>query len=323
VEEIKSSDGVANPVSDKTKVADVFENVLKVSGILAVAGFISLRAHLSLLGIDWDTSLGTEKYLTESYLLIEASMKALVDKIPTIGWSYVIRLVFAVILLRALYFLILKLAIVNKVIQRISGHRKWWSAVKMIVPLSLIVYPLSWLPLFKRNIDFVLTAPFNGHLWGVDYSAAHIYFARIVLICAVGFVLYVKWGASDEDWTVRGAWYAFLVVLFLMFYYLPAFYGTNLREATYPLAAIKMKGKQPVCGLLVLQSDKSIILWSVSHGTGTVAAISDSEIQSIALGQKLDIRKVVQNAMTNMSFTLDCKEISESLSVAEVKKSIH
>ena len=138
MEEINAPDGVPNCVSEKSKVADVFENVLKVSGILAVVGFISLRAHLSLLGIDWDTSLGTEKYLTEAYLLILTIMKALFDKIPEVGWSYVTGLVFAVIVLRAPYFLILKIRYVKLAIEWVSSHREWWSAVKMIVPLSII-----------------------------------------------------------------------------------------------------------------------------------------------------------------------------------------
>lgn len=81
------------------KLAETVETVLKIGGGLAVLGFISLRTHLSLLGVKWDTALGTEKYLTEGYQLVYASVEILLNYAPVV-LKYLLPFIVLAFLLR-------------------------------------------------------------------------------------------------------------------------------------------------------------------------------------------------------------------------------
>lgn len=169
---------------------------------------------------------------------------------------------------------------------------------------------MFWLPVFRRATAFVLTASFNGPLWGVDYSLARPFFSQVLAICIIAVALYAFWGSADPEILVRLAWHGCLVAVVATGFYLAVFYGSNLRSASYPLVKVGVKGEQTACGLLVLQSDQNVIVWSVAHRNGRTIAIPMSQVTAVSLGPTHDLRKLVEAALVNDGDVMPCDEVA-------------
>jgi hypothetical protein len=92
---------------------------------------------------------------------------------------------------------------------------------------------------------------------------------------------------------------------------LTKYYGATLRDAEYPVANIFVKeGKNSLCGLLVLQSENSLILWNTAGRSGLVTAIPIDKVIALALGPPMDLKEVVSDAIDGKS-TIDCKQIGD------------
>lgn len=141
------------------KLADTLEAIVKVSGILAVLGFISLRTHLALLGVSWDTSLGTEKYLVEAYLLVSAGLVVVLDYMPLLMKTCLPLLV--------LLFVLRDMRI-GKRIGEFWQKRQWSGRARFAVPLCLMLVTLGIYSMARRDLHSELMTPYNGQLQGIE-----------------------------------------------------------------------------------------------------------------------------------------------------------
>ena len=102
------------------------------------------------------------------------------------------------------------------------------------------------------------------------------------------------------------------------------YYGAVLRDSRYPVAKVGVKSAhQPFCGLLVLQSDKSMVLWRAVPGAkyggaGQVIAIPDGEILGVSLGPAQDLKMIVNDAMDG-KFTMACGQVPDPTEMVGAK----
>src|ERR1700751_2088254 len=57
-------------------------SLLKLTGLFIAFGYISLKAHLAVLGIPWDSPLGVERCLGEAYQLVLAAISPVLSYVP-------------------------------------------------------------------------------------------------------------------------------------------------------------------------------------------------------------------------------------------------
>lgn len=296
------------------KLADTVETLLKVSGALAVLGFISLRTHLTLLGVSWDTSLGTEKYLVEAYQLVSAGLAVVLDYLPVLV-EICLPLLVVVFALRG-----------TKIGTKVTGfwQKDWKPRYRIAVPLCLILISLGVYLIARRDLREELMAPYNGPLVGVATYHVQDIFSAVVVFCIAGYLIYSRYAKREQDRLIRLAWYGFMGTLLVLGFHLTMYYGAVLRDSRYPIAKVGVKnGHPPFCGLLVLQSDKSMILWravagSSYGGAGQVVAIPDSEVFGVSLGPVQDLKVVVSDAM-DRKFTMPCDQVPDPTEMLGVK----
>lgn len=171
----------------------------------------------------------------------------------------------------------------------------------------------------RRDVHSVLISPYNGPLLGVAFYYTHEVFSAVVLCCLVGYWLYFRFSRIEIDIPLRIAWHFFMGTLLILSFYLPMYYGAILRDAHYPIAKVSVKdGRRPACGLLVLQSEESILLWSTVGKSGQVMAIPLMGIVGVSLGPDQDMREVVSEAMDGKSI-LNCNQVADPAQLMQLK----
>jgi hypothetical protein len=127
--------------------------------------------------------------------------------------------------------------------------------------------------------------PYIGNLNGVARYYTEEIFSGVVAFCALGQFLYFRHYKRELDTLIRIAWHSFFVTVLVVCFYLPIYYGINVRDFAYPKANISVKkSEQPLCGLLVLQTENSLLLWSAMGNRGQIVAVPLREIVAVALG---------------------------------------
>lgn len=294
------------------KLADTLEAVV---GVLAVLGFISLRTHLTLLGVSWDTSLGTEKYLVEAYQLVSAGLAVVLDYLPLLMKICLPLLVVA---------FALRGTKIGTRVKSLWPKKEWKPRYRLAVPLCLILLSIGVYLAASRDLHSELMAPYNGQLVGIEMFNTHYVFSAVVVFCVVGYLVYSRQARNEEDRLVSLAWYGFMGTLLVLGFYLTMYYGAALRDSTYPVAKVGVKNAhQPYCGLLVLQSDKTMVLWravpgSKYGGAGQVIAIPDAEVFGVSLGPAQDLKIIVNDAMDG-KFTMPCNQIPDPTEILGMK----
>jgi hypothetical protein len=281
--------------------------LLKLSGVFVAFGYISLKAHLNVLGIPWDYPLGVERCLAEAYQLAVETIAPILPRLPRLTvWAAVVCVLVGIVSrwkrLKSLY------PPMDKFFRKL---RSGW-----VLPAILILLAsLAFYPLMLRDVDFALTAHFVGPITGFSYYHMPGLFSALVVLCLVIYGIYDSFGAEGFQSLTRSAricWriVAALVALFLFF--APVVYGTLWHPMRYPVIKVSLKGSQPVqCGVLILRGDTDILLWRAAQGRGELLTIPSGEIHAFTAGADEDIRKWVEKAMDSGGPSPDCSQISD------------
>jgi hypothetical protein len=298
---------------------DLAEKALKLSALLGVFGYMSLRAHLNYIGISSTSSLGLERYLMETYSLTATTFV-----------NVVIMVTIMVIVLLPLYLIgqrILKYQRIGRPARRVwSRFRKLCanSFLPGVLILFIVLYYfwlLAMLTRYAAHVDVAvgeLKADQLGDVTGLDW----IYY-RTFLVCLVGFLAYSYFAPSaqqspplstassplDEPPAVvtrrnlkSYVWIGFLLATVLLALQLPLLYGRFVRSPIYPLVQVTASDRDaPVCGLLVLETESSLSLWRAENGIGQVIVLPRSSLRSVTTGQMLNLLTLARDSAANHS----------------------
>lgn len=297
------------------KFIDLAENIVKLSAILGVFGYMSLRAHLNYVGISYTSSLGIERYLMETYNLVVTTFFPLV--------SVLLRLVLGLFLL---YLLRVPLArawngfrlILNKVFKtnldsesirealRRSCSKPLTSGLLLLFPLVVYVGLQELLDRYS-NSDAIAVGPLkSSNLERID---AVLPYYLLCLICMFGFFVYSIVSRIQKTQPQlkphrlgRLFLTMFAVTLLALALHIPIIYGRFLHSSNYNLIGLNHKvGDRSIstCGLLVLDSDSSVLIWRAEKRAGRIIEIPRSQIQVMSTGPNLDLMSLARQAADN------------------------
>jgi hypothetical protein len=269
------------------------ERLAKIAAALAALGYIALRSHLNYLGISSMTSLGADRYLMETYALVYGgvvrSAFALAAAVPVALGGYL------VILLLLRY---------STTFRRIWSHRrrgveKLSNSLPGLIVLSLSTCGLVAL-ILSLETDVAVGSLAPGHLrhqgeWRFETS---------LLVCLLGFPLarYVVHSlalrSGPEVWPglALGIWRLNLLVLAGWAFLVPLLFGQTAQSTSYTLARVTAKEtKISACGLLVLETDKRLLLWQAVGHRGQVLSIPADQVATVNLGRALDLLNIARD----------------------------
>jgi hypothetical protein len=230
-------------------LTQVAEALLKLTGIFIAFGYMSLRAHLAVLGIPWDYPLGVERYLAEAFQLTIGIIGPAIEYLP--------RLIIAV----TIAIIGIEIARKEKHLASLVSHvqfsmRKLQHSVA--IPFALILLAFFFYYKFIRDIDEALMTPFVGPLRGLAYYSLQGIFTSLVIFCLVSYVLYDRLSSNEYEglsWSARVVWQVLAASLGVLIFYIPIVYGTLWHPMQYPAVKVSLKGSRNVsCGILVLQA---------------------------------------------------------------------
>jgi hypothetical protein len=272
------------------RILDQLEALLKLSGMLAVFGYISLRTHLNYLGISNEDSLSFERYLMETWLWVTTTFELLFR--PMVLALVIIAMLLTWFLRRTKTF-----------------HVRWirHSWVTYAISSALIVATcLVQLWIRRRGSDLVV-----GILQGdkfdqfgldnngaIEDSGAVLVYWCLCMLCLLAYAFLkvvqpLNRGAGEADSSARR--FA-LVALFILSLHVPLVFAESCHSMSYPTVTIETtdKPQQRYQGLLVLSSNDTKTLWRCTRDSKPAAEtmlISNKQISRVEIGSVVDIRK--------------------------------
>lgn len=267
----------------------VVETLVKVSSILAAAGYISLRERMKLLGIPTQGSLGTDQYLLEIWGLCWQSL------LPAS-----IALLFIWLLAEPGNLALARLKkrrVGREWLARAMSPELWSRAAFLALGASGLVLLVKLLGLFTYK------APVIGIL-SPDLEIPSKAEAGFIFNWAVVQTMLCWWWLTRSGWAGgrkeegRRAsillWGIFLLLLLLI----PCYFGRYIQNRDYFQADITLAASSgpPVSGLFIGGTDKQSCLWTSEGGEGRIACFSAARIQSIIYGPQEDILEAARKA---------------------------
>lgn len=310
---------VSNEHIGGAKLLELAEKVVKLSALLAVFGYMSLRAHLNYIGISSTSSLGLDRYLMETYTLATTTF------------------VNIVIILTVMFILLLPLYLLGRVImryQRISGpaRRAWARLEKLraspflpgVLLLLIVVYYFWLLAMLTRNAAHIDVAV--GELKAdqlSDVSGLSWIYYRTFIVCLFSYLAYSYFAPAAQQQPsppdvgettkarpgmttlrlARYGWIAFLLATLMLALQLPLLYGRLVRSPVYPVVQVMTTERDavPVCGLLVLETATGLSLWRAEKGIGLVVVLPRSNMRVVNTGQTLNLLRLAREAAANQA----------------------
>jgi|SRR5215469_9244182 len=280
--------------------------LLKLSGVFIAFGYISLKAHLAVLGVPWDSPLGVERCLAEAYQLVLAAINPVLSYVP-----------FASVLV-AVVALIIGLA---PRIKRLAPLRErtesWLKEIRIswkIPALLILITVIVCYPMLLRDVDFALTAQFVGPLTGFSYYYMQGFFSVLILICLLTYGGYGSFGDDFQqlNQTTRIFWRVAVFSVTVLLFFAPVVYGTLWHPMQYPTVRVALKGSQTIqCGVLVFKGDSDVLLWRAASRRGELLTIPNGEIHTLVAGPDSDIRKWIKQAIDTGEAKPDCSELPD------------
>jgi len=321
----------SNPPEDEkkgvTQLFDLAEKIVKLSAILGVFGYMSLRSHLNYLGIPSTSSLGIERYLMETYNLVVTTFFPLV--------SVLLRIALALFLLYLLSPLLARLfkrfsPFLRRVF-RVKGPSKPIAQIireysaKPIVPGLLLLFVLGIYVWLQEMLDaswqydsIAVGLLQSSHLQQAD---AVWFYYLICLLCIFGFLAYSLLSRTQKlQPQAKGHQLGRLLLLMCavgivaLALHLPILYGRLIHYTNYTLVGLNYKVDDrsvSICGLLVLDSQSSLLLWRAEKGVGNILEVPRSQIQTMSTGSTLDLIKLAQDAANKGTTQPDCKLLTD------------
>jgi hypothetical protein len=282
---------VASPLSH---VVDFAERAAKLGALLAVLGYMSLRAHLNRLGISSTSTLSAERYLMEIYQLVLVTL-------PLVFYATVLTLV----------FLPFALQIVSRRAESASAQvdTDVVGADPRLPALVLLIMTLffGWLVVaYGRNLKTtdVVVGPLR--LEALRTASGETPYFLLCLVSAMAYLLYVRLAPqaapSRSTRTLsppsrrasRWLWQLVAVANGALLLHIPMVHGYLMHSQKYPIAQLVLdKPPLTLYGLLVLESDDTLTLWRAEKGIGQVTRVPRDQILLLNVGP---VRNILQEA---------------------------
>ena len=295
---------------------DYLEKVVKLASVLAVFGYVSLRAHVNRLGIPFTSSLDLEGYLRETYSVMASLLDAIL-------MTSIVALVF--LIMGTVSVLIPRLAAPSWSLR--AGGRierafdslrisPWTPAVALLVLLCFYLWLISRVSQYWTASAIAVGSLDLAKLSPLEDSAPYL---LLIWVCIAGYVLH--WIAvsgrkirTPIPGTVQEAapgslhgllWRAFGVFLILVALHIPLLDGLSRRDAVFTQAMIfgDAKGVPAVCGLIVLTTSSTVEVWQAKNGIGVVQMIPTGRIARIVAAAPADLLALARTAAKDRSTT--------------------
>lgn len=305
--------------SGGAKLFELAEKAVKLSALLGVFGYMSLRSHLNFIGISSTSSLGVERYLMETYNLALTT---------SVNVGIIVAL--TVLALLPLYLLgrgLLRLQMI--------GHRArlaWgWLRERQggpLLPVGLFlcavlyyIWLLVTLSHYGAHVD-VAVGELKVEQLGTESSDSSWIYYRTFIACLLGYLVYSAIAPAAREPTppagaahaqtlppgaarpfTRYVWIAFLIVVFMLAIQLPLLYGRLVRTPVYPLMQVTTADRDaaPICGLLVLEGAAGMSLWRAENGVGRIVVLPHASARGVVTGQTLNLLTLAREAAADRS----------------------
>jgi hypothetical protein len=292
----------ADTTTEKTAVSQVakwVEQLLKIAGIFAVFGYMSLRAHWNYLGLSELEPIGIERLLMETYPI---SLKILFEApARLVGLPVALAAGAAVVLWRAAQ------RFFNLNVRFRTAIRSVETASRSPIPpvlLSIVAVAAirqALVDLGEAGVSVAMGPLGNGP--PARPSATGL-FDFILVFSVLGIALSSAiYRNLSERRLWRGAivilWRVFQIALALTALHLPLLYGVLLRPTNYVVAEADLDNGSHVCGALVGESDNAVRLWRASGKTGSVVVVAHAKLYT--LSNSIDIPEEARRAAKGAS----------------------
>jgi hypothetical protein len=280
--------------STTATLRNVAENVAKLGGLLAAAGYLSLRTHLNRYGLSVTVSLGAERYLTEIWPIVSwfVARYALLSAVLTIfalaiePWWRRTRGPAVLTNVHARWVLVAWLAVATVVLGLFLGH--WPRDPDLAVGL---------LP-----ADALYAIASEDRSWLVDLLCASV----VAGLFALGHVR----RRADVDTVAVAARRIGQILWVAIVLMIPVAYGSSVRDRRYPVALVSSAdGRSITCGLLVAATSDSATLWRAESRVGSTVQISRDRGDSVRIGRLEDLALDAAVAANTGSMIPDCTHL--------------
>jgi hypothetical protein len=273
---------------------DWIERILKISGILALFGYMSLRAHFSFLGISSVSTLGTEQYFMETYRFA----------------AYLISILAPMVALLIFILSMLPDSIRGRGLGMLN--RRWLRQLAVpVIAVVLLVFGLRMLQLLSQYGTDIAVGTLKHQ--DVDRSAGQYFCAFSVMGSAGAFVVvrYFLRNCDPEDVRSRWAWRAIAVLLILVTLQIPILYGYYVHTTEFPLVLATSgddKQQSNACGLLLFDTGADILMWSEHNAKGQVQQIPRARLRSLMILGQGELLSAVRTSLSQHNGNIpDCQ----------------
>jgi hypothetical protein len=261
------------------------EGLTKIAAILAVAGYLSLRAHFNHIGISSLAALSLDRYLLETFTFVVGSV---IRAIPMGIAAALIAVVALAIAPKGL--------IEQRVVQPME--RPYLAGAALII-LVIVLGTVALRPIPTDVAVGDLTADILGRKdeWLFDLLLATTLLAG-TLMPSIRRQLQNQRGTPlcRLIWYMNGALTAIMVLV------LPLLFGAYIHRAEYPLISVLMApGKSVECALAVYQTERTLVVWQAKDGYGRMRTLPFNEIKDLTIGPLADVRAVAAAASKDPS----------------------
>jgi hypothetical protein len=293
------------------KLFDLAEKVVKLSAILGVFGYMSLRSHLNYLGISSTSSLGLERYLMETYNFVLTTFFPLL--------SMLLRIAIGFLFLCMITMLIIKALRINEAARKLKNRLyKYWSApfgsgLVLLIVLSFYVWMQTMINSYWVNDSIAVGQLQPSRL---QVSDGELFYYLSCAVCLFGCFIYSQMSKALKSRSHKAGHLlsrAFMIssaiLILAVALHLPTLYGRLIHPTDYTLVEVNIKDRenQPICGLLVLNSATAISIWQAEKGIGRVIEIPQSEIATLITGPTSDLLSMArESALDNTLVRPNC-----------------
>lgn len=283
------------PEASSGRFLELAEKALKAAGLLAVVGYLALRAHWNQLGIPVVTGVETDRYIAEFYVLFSDLLFRLEVYAILVG---------TVILVGGVLWSLSPLTSAREGLAARLGKigKGRPSNVVPAVLLGLLLGLLFWL--LRAMTELVAKGGGQPVALGVLKPVVQIrsmgsqvfdsLLVWVVLSTMACWMIPRLWKrGSPLPWT----WHACRVVVVILGLHLPILYGSFVRDSRYPRVSWKAEGEEPQCGLLVLQTAEKLSVWTADEGQGKLIVLpGKSEKAKLTMGEPADLFETIDRA---------------------------
>jgi hypothetical protein len=272
-------------------------SAVEVGAVIGAFGYMTLRAHWNYLGVTSIAGIGLERYLMEVYGIVAGQLP----------------FVLLIALLIAAVFFPLR-ALLVKAIRRRPSLDDRFSRMQQLVrrtspSIVLILLAVAQIRLLqvasggRCRMDVALNDLKARAADGCyEPEPRVLLFYGLVLLCIAGVLI----GRRESFGRLHKIVLMAAVLLALQ---LPILYGTHVKTPLYPGAKVVTTSltRPVVIGLLVLQTEELVEVWTVRNGRGEMVVVPRESIASMTVTDIRDLLAVARAAAADpRSFAASC-----------------